>query len=248
MHARATLFGMGLRGIVALAFGTIACGPGLLDGIATAPRPTDTDAPVSASPPDAGPTGCSIAPFDGRFDPGLRAWGWDDETRYGPEDIAFADAVPGLDVAIARTLPENRGRYLVKTLSGGTCFELRVRMRVRAGPTTGGVFFVAVRFANGARFAVGMQPDRTLVLGQQESIGPGAPFTILGRTTIEEGPPHDLRFKFERDSVVAFLDGSAIPLEGRFVGFEGVTHFDLGVIYADANATSSYVIEEAKVF
>jgi hypothetical protein len=232
-------------GIVAVA--TIACGPGVLDGIAGARR-ADTAVPENTSPPDAGPTGCAIAPFTAPFDSRLATWGWDDETRYGPDDIAFAEAAPGLDVDVARTLPENRGRYFVERLSGGTCFELRVRIRVKAGPPAGGVFFVAFRFANGARFAVGMQPERTLVLGQQESIAPGSPFTILGRTTIEEGPAHDLRFKFDRDSVVAFLDGSAIALEGRFVGFENVTNFDLGVIYADAAATAAFVIEEAKVF
>jgi hypothetical protein len=235
-----------MRLLVAAALATIACGPGFLDGIAGAP-PADVRVD-NAPPPDAGPAGCGIARFDAPFDSTLRAFGWDDDTRYGPDDITFAEAVPGLDVEVARTLPENRGRYLVKALSGGTCFDLRVRLRVKAGPPAGGVFFVAIRFANGARFAVGLQPERTLVLGQQESIGPGAPFTILGRTTIQEGAAHDLRFKFDRDLVVAFLDGAALPLEGRFVAFDGATHLDLGVIYADAAATAAFVVEEAKVF
>jgi hypothetical protein len=235
---------MGARfGIVTVAL--IGCGPGFMDGIGTAPRPAAE--PASTAAPDAGPTGCAVVPFEAPFEDTQRAFGWDEEIRYGPDDIAFAEASPGLDVALARTQLENRGRHLVKTLSGGTCFEVRVRLRVSAAPPVGGVFFVAVRFANGSRFAVGMQPNKALVLGQQEWIGPGAPFTVLGQTTIEPGPAHDLRFKFDRDSVVAFLDGAAIALEGRFVGFEGATHFDLGVIYADANATSAYVIEEAKV-
>jgi hypothetical protein len=218
----------------------------------------DEVAEVERLAPDAGPPvsdatpaierACAIAPYEAPFNPALPFFGLDEELRFGRTDeIVFTPAPLGLDVSVSPGSNEARGRYLRKALAGGACFELRLRVRMTTTPTIGGVFFAVLRFGSNASFVLGLRPDKTFVAGQQDNSLPEAPFTVLGTGKIVEGTTHEVRVLFDVGSVRVLLDGVLVPLEGRALTFDTATKLDLGVVYADLNAATKFVVQEARL-
>jgi hypothetical protein len=222
-----------------------------LDEVAEVARlEVDAQAPVSEAS-DA-PTGdalaCAIAPFDARFDPALPAFGWDEELGFARRDeLALAVVGEGLEVKVTPGGTEARGRYLREQLSGGTCFELRLRIQITTTPTVGGVFFAVLRFGTNSAFVLGLRPDQTFVAGQQDTSLPGTPFTVLGNGKVVQGATHEVRVRFDVGPVQVLLDGAPVPLDGQRLRFESADKLDVGVIYADPNAATTFVIQEAKL-